>query len=79
VLAVWYLCLGYIIIGLGIGVIGLVISPFIEYDGDNEIIFKIGDALEDLFGTVLGSYILALPIVMVVCCYLTGRALGELS
>jgi hypothetical protein len=79
VLTVWYLCLGYIIIGIIIGIIALILSPLMEYDGDNEVWFRLGDAAEDFIGTVLGTYILALPIVMVVCCYLTGWALGELA
>ena len=77
-LVVWHLCLGYIIIGIIIGIIGLCLTPLMEYDGDNEVLFQLGDATEAFFGTVIGTYVLALPIVMVVCCYLVGQAFGEL-
>lgn len=77
-LVVWHICLGYIIIGIVIGIIGLFLTPLMEYDGDNEVLFRMGDAAEALFGTLLGTYMMALPIIMVVCCYLTGQAFGEL-
>jgi hypothetical protein len=50
-----------------------------EYDGDNDILFHAGGLVEDVFGTLLGAFFLSLPIVMIICCYLSGRALGKLA
>lgn len=77
-LTIGYICLGYIIIGLIIGITGFLVAPIMDYDGDNEVLFRLGDAAEDFLGTVIASYVLALPIILVVCCYLVGRAFGEL-
>jgi hypothetical protein len=74
-----YLCLGYLVIGVALLVAGYILTPLIEYDGDNGILFRLGDFAEDAMGQLTAGYLLALPIIMVICCYLTGRALGEIA
>jgi len=77
--ALGYLCLGYLVIGMVLIAAGYILTPLIEYDGDNNILFHLGDFAEDVMGQLTAGYLLALPIIMVICCYLTGRALGELA
>jgi hypothetical protein len=39
----------------------------------------LGDAAEDVMGHLTAGYMLALPIIMVIGCYITGQALGEMT
>lgn len=74
-----YLCIGYIVVGVVLAGIGLIIDPLCQYEGENQFLFHLANLVEDTFGQFLAGYLLSLPIIMVVICWLTGWSLGELT
>lgn len=72
-----YWTVGFVICWLITALIGLALSPVMEYDGDNELLFRIGDVVEDAYSTIIAGMLLALPVAAVAGFYLIGRAVFE--
>lgn len=72
-----YWTVGFCICWLITALIGLVLSPVMDYDGDNELLFRIGDVVEDAYSTIIAGMLLALPVAAVAGFYLIGRSVFE--
>lgn len=72
-----YWTTGFLICWLVVALFGLALSPIMDYDGDNELLFRIGDVVEDAYSTIIAGMLLALPVAAVAGFYLIGRSVFE--
>jgi len=68
-----YWLIGYFVLWFCVAVMGLILSPVMDYDGDNELLFRIGDAAEDFYSSFMVVMLLVLPVATVWGCYLIGE------
>lgn len=72
-----YWTTGFLICWLVVALFGLALSPIMDYDGDNELLFRVGDVVEDVYSTIITGMLLVLPVAAVAGFYLIGRSVFE--
>lgn len=72
-----YWTTGFLICWFIVALFGLVLSPIMDYDGDNELLFRIGGVVEDVYSTIITGMLLALPVATLAGFYLIGRSVFE--